>query len=637
MVRRWAPVVVALLVLLVYARTLEAPFVWDDRHLVLEALPRMQSQSLGDYFVRPFWDNVEDGDSRVYFRPLTILSLSLDYAFYGENSTGFHLTNILAHWLNTLLLFALLRRYRVGSAAAGLLALSWGLHPRLTEAAAWVSGRTDVLATTGVLAALLVYRKGSVTRLLIATAFALFGLLAKEVALAGVVSLLLLVVLDAPVERGRLRHVAVGIAPVLVACFGYFLLRAIGLDGAAAEVTDLTPSERLLVVVAALGHYTLMLLVPWCPALQIGDPKNVNVAFVALGVAVAVSLGVLGVRYARGFSPSRPNARLQALGLALLATGLGLVLHVIPISLSVIAADRFLYLPLVGASLLLAPYVERFLAHGFRTWVTAAALLASFVVATSVRIGQWCNELELWTTTYFETPKSASLPGNELANIYYRAGLFEQASKLFSTTAQSAINTSGVVSNYANAQSQLGNYDEARALLSKLCAKYPRIAKFCLDTALVELQRLDFGAAEGFIHKALTHAPNYEAALEVRRLVPRVRALVEAPEYEASESTVRLAARFQVAYLAGQRPEALRLGEQLLRSPTSDPALRREAAEYWARFGPPEELKRVFDGVAGDVSDEAIQRGIEARIHVASELMQKWPDIEHHLRDHSGR
>ena len=44
-----------------------------------------------------------------HWHPLTWISLSLDYNIYGLNPLGFHLTNLILHSLNVLLLFAVLR------------------------------------------------------------------------------------------------------------------------------------------------------------------------------------------------------------------------------------------------------------------------------------------------------------------------------------------------------------------------------------------------------------------------------------------------------------------------------------------------------------------------------------------------
>lgn len=637
MLQRWAPVVVALLVLLVYAPTLEAPFVWDDRHLVLESEAVTEPQRLDRYFTQAFWTNVEGGDSRIYYRPLVVLSMALDYRLHGPNPGGFHLTNLVFHCLNTLLLFGLMRQHRVRSGAAAVLALLWALHPRLTEATAWVSGRTDVLATTGVLLALLVYRPRSLLRGVLASALVFLALLAKEVALAGMLALVLLEVSHTPrgfqSDQRRSSRAWYHFAPLVMMGVLYLLLRSHALEGVERDVETFTWGHRALVVLAALGHYAQMLVLPWLPSIQIGEPKNPDLAFVLLGVGGVVAGALAGLNWGRRwrhYVGKMSVAPSSIMGACLVTVGLGLVLHVIPFSVGVIAADRFLYLPAAGGCLLAARCVQRGLnVYGQRAWIAAGLLIASFTVAASVRVGDWSSELRLWAKAYRSTPKTNPIPGNELGNLYYRAGLYSKAAAVFSATAQASPEGIGALANLANAQSQMGHYTEARAILARLCEQHPTVPKFCMDAALVELGLLNFEAATRRATQALDRAPSYRAASEVQQLVRRVRVLVQAPEYDSADPETRARARFRVAVLAGQRMEALALGEALLRSPATPRAMKREAAEYWARFGPPQLLSRLLgdDTWGPEVVDDGVRAAVAVRTQTADELLEHWPSL----------
>ena len=113
-----------------------------------------------------------------YYRPVIACSYMLDYYFWSEvpkwevfsrdkdrselkytvlNPFGFHLTNVLYHGLNALLVFLLVRsmtrRYWVALSAGVLFAV----HPIHTESVTWIAGRTDVIGTTFFLAAFCLY------------------------------------------------------------------------------------------------------------------------------------------------------------------------------------------------------------------------------------------------------------------------------------------------------------------------------------------------------------------------------------------------------------------------------------------------------------------------------------------------
>jgi tetratricopeptide (TPR) repeat protein len=81
------------------------------------------------------------------WHPLTWLSHMLDCQVFGMHAGGHHLTNLLLHTANTLLLFMLLRTVTGELWRSGLVAAVFGLHPMHVESVAWVAERKDVLST----------------------------------------------------------------------------------------------------------------------------------------------------------------------------------------------------------------------------------------------------------------------------------------------------------------------------------------------------------------------------------------------------------------------------------------------------------------------------------------------------------
>jgi protein O-mannosyl-transferase len=91
------------------------------------------------------------------WHPLTWLSLMLDYQFYGLKPAGYHLTNVVFHVLNTLLLLFALRAMTGTVWRSALVAALFGLHPLHVESVAWVSERKDVLCAFFMFITLLFY------------------------------------------------------------------------------------------------------------------------------------------------------------------------------------------------------------------------------------------------------------------------------------------------------------------------------------------------------------------------------------------------------------------------------------------------------------------------------------------------
>ena len=80
------------------------------------------------------------------WHPLTSWSFLLDHQLYGLKPWGYHLTNVLLHAFNTVLVFLVLRRMTGATWRSLMVAGLFGLHPLRVESVAWISERKDVLS-----------------------------------------------------------------------------------------------------------------------------------------------------------------------------------------------------------------------------------------------------------------------------------------------------------------------------------------------------------------------------------------------------------------------------------------------------------------------------------------------------------
>ena len=80
------------------------------------------------------------------WHPLTWLSHMLDCEFYGLKPAGHHLTNVLLHVANSLLLFLVLVRLTSAVWRSAMVAGLFAWHPLHVESVAWISERKDVLS-----------------------------------------------------------------------------------------------------------------------------------------------------------------------------------------------------------------------------------------------------------------------------------------------------------------------------------------------------------------------------------------------------------------------------------------------------------------------------------------------------------
>jgi Flp pilus assembly protein TadD len=117
------------------------------------------------------------------WHPLTWISHMLDCEFYGLNPKGHHLTNVLFHMANAILLFVVLRWMTGAIWRSGLVAALFALHPLHVESVAWAAERKDVLSIFFWMLTMMAYvyyvkRPGTRRYLLVLANFSL-GLMAK--------------------------------------------------------------------------------------------------------------------------------------------------------------------------------------------------------------------------------------------------------------------------------------------------------------------------------------------------------------------------------------------------------------------------------------------------------------------------
>ena len=208
----------------VYINSLTNPFVYDDFRLIVENSTLATPTNVQAIV----WHDIT--------RPVVNLSYALDAAIWGLRPLGFHLTNVLLHAVNVVLVFlfalALARDDRAGrlpdgdaesigqesadEAACRLVAIVCGLlfavHPMLSQAVGYISARSDLLCATFVLLTFLAARRfflgGGFAWAAAAFVSWLLGLGAKEVAAMLPLALLAYDVLVLPrLVSGRRRAV----------------------------------------------------------------------------------------------------------------------------------------------------------------------------------------------------------------------------------------------------------------------------------------------------------------------------------------------------------------------------------------------------------------------------------------------
>lgn len=141
-----AAAVLILLTCAVYLPAMSGSFIMDDDMLLTQN--RLVRAPNGLYRI---WFTTEPMD----YWPLTNTTLWLEWRLWGMNSTGYHLTNLALHILDSLLIWLVLRKLAVPGAF--LAALLFTVHPVNVESVAWIAQRKNLLAMLFFVVSILCY------------------------------------------------------------------------------------------------------------------------------------------------------------------------------------------------------------------------------------------------------------------------------------------------------------------------------------------------------------------------------------------------------------------------------------------------------------------------------------------------
>ena len=413
---------VTLVAALVYLNTLGNGFVYDD-HFVVAQNDHIRSLNPVTIFGSEYWSGFASETAGTYYRPVTIFSFALDFALWGQNPSGYHLTNLLLHAANTLLLYLLCARLIRNRKTALFAALLFAVHPVHTEAVANISGRSDLLFTAF---GLLAIRFFVSTRTLAPYGAALSVLLAcfcKETALLLPVFLVFCDLIWKPGaaaslpaylwHRLRIRHIWIAAATATFLCFRTLAVGNFSpvppspMDNPLFEASF---AERVFTIPVLILHYLRLLVFPATLSVDYSFNQIPVVSTPAhplflLGTVLLVGLGAAVGR-------CWGTSRVGIFGVGLLTFPLLLNLNPVYTAGSILA-ERYLYLPSAGFCLLAGLAALRLLpawiAHPSRHWACvslAAALILAGAYRTVVRNQDWRTDTTLFRSAVQVTPNS---------------------------------------------------------------------------------------------------------------------------------------------------------------------------------------------------------------------------------------
>jgi len=533
-------ILIFLVSFLIYLPVLKNGFVqWDDGTYVYEN-PHIRSLGLDTLF----WMFTSFSYANNW-HPLTWLSHALDIAFWGLNPLMHHLTNILLHALNTLLVFFLTFRLveRVGTQkekqaetafpfpspmiVGVVAALLFGLHPLHVESVAWASERKDLLCAFFFLLALLFYLRFTLpdqakklSCYLTMIIFFILALLSKPMAVTFPVVLLIMDVYP----LGRLRIGSRRLLSILgekIPLLALSLISSIATmkaqSAGMAPIEDVVPMFRIFNAVRSLGFYLLKALFPFSLSPYYPLPFNPHPGdpeYLVSGIAVlCITLFC--------FRMLRRKQYLWICAWAYYIVTLLPVIGLIQVGIQS-AADRYMYLPSLSLFMLCGLGVSYFWSQTASgrfgkkmrplLLLSLGFLFLSLSAITVQQISVWKSGFALWSYVIRVFPDTAFFAYDNLGSFFEHEGKLDQAIPYYKKALSINPYYRQARNNLGKAYAQMNLYDQAIFEFKEAIRMSPSFEIAYINLGHLYLQRGELDEAIGQFQKALEIKPDYAEA-----------------------------------------------------------------------------------------------------------------------------
>ena len=470
-----------------------------------------------------------------YYQPLTWLSHMLDCEIYGLDPAGHHLTNLVIHLANVLLLFWALYRMTDSIYKSCLAAALFALHPLNVDSVAWIAERKNLLSTLCLMLSLLAYhwytKQPKPGRyVLTITVFAL-GLMVKPMLVTFPFVLLLLdfwplgrlklgkqktiAMMDPPLRADSkpavpIYRLCIEKLPFLALALGAVWLSVASLQRFNNMVaTDTVPMAlRFANAVVSYLSYIGKMLWPFNLAVYYPFPDSVPLWQTAgCLVLLAAATGYCLFHIER--KPYLAVGWFWFLGTLVPVAG------IVQSGLWPEMADRWAYVPLIGLYIVIAWGIP----GALQNWrfavpvmtVAALAVIGSLFFITRAQLNHWENSRTLFEHALRVTTANA-VAHNNLGNALLEEGQTDTALNHFEVAITLEPRYAGARNNMGNALMALGRVGEAVSYYRDSIHIDPFAAQAHnnLAVALTKESRLD----EAFRHlqEALRLKPDYADA-----------------------------------------------------------------------------------------------------------------------------
>jgi tetratricopeptide (TPR) repeat protein len=452
----WISLALAAVTLVVFWPVTHFQFVtYDDPDFVLSN-PYVQAGLTAQSFIWAWHSEVARN-----WHPITMMTHMLDCQFYAMNAGRHHLTNLLIHIANSVLLFHLLKLMTRLTWRSAFIAGLFALHPLHVESVAWIAERKDVLSTLFWFASIwayVQYTKGK--KIFYAVALVLFalGLMSKPMLVTGPFLLLLLdfwpLGRAKPFRMKLLWEKAPFLLLSIADCVVTYLIQLHG--GAVRTVTTLSLGARVANALISYLRYIEKMFWPRNLAalyLRMGDWP---IWLVLIAAAVLAVVSILAIK-------QRSRRPWLAVGWFWYLGTLVPVIGLVQVGMQSMA-DRFTYVPLIGIFIILTwgvtELAQQWAFPKFASPAASGAVLVICAGLTAHQVQYW-KDSEALFGRMIAVSKNNYMAHYNLGNFYLREHQADRAEAEYKAALEQEPNYAEAHNNFGNLLLEQKQYEAA--------------------------------------------------------------------------------------------------------------------------------------------------------------------------------
>ncbi len=445
------------------------------------------------------------------WHPLTWLSHILDYEMFGLKPGMHHLTNLIFHIANTLLIFLVFGKMTGALWRSAFVAVLFALHPLHVESVAWIAERKDVLSTLFWMLTMWAYirysRGPSLARYILILVFFILGLMSKPMLVSLPFVMLLMdywplgrLQSRLPEKGARLKLTRLPLFRLILEKIPFFALAAVisvvafFAQGEAVQPTeDFPPGLRIGNALVSYVIYIKKMFWPNDLSIFYPYPQTIPLWQVAGSGLLLFTLSILSLKIAQ----RRPYA---AVGWAWYLGTLVPVIGLIQVG-NQSMADRYTYIPLIGLFIIIAWGIPdlfgqwRYRKHTLA--VSASLLLSVLSVCSWLQVRHWKDSIALFAHA-IDVTDGNWMAHNNIGFPLVQKGRSQEAIRHFSEAVRIKPDFAEAHLNLANTLALGGRLEEAIRHFSEALKIKPDLADAHIGLGVI-------WARQGNLDKAVHH------------------------------------------------------------------------------------------------------------------------------------